>query len=203
VAWLHRLGLRTVLLTGDNQATAEAVAAQAGIGDVAAGTLPDGKVSVVKQLQAQGRVVAMVGDGMNDGPALAAADLGLALGSGTEVALNAADLIVLTDDLAAVPAAITLARSTFATIRRNLAWAFCYNLAAVPLAAAGLLNPLIAGVAMAASSVFVVANSARLRKLAVTPPTPVRQRAPAARPGTAAAVPVPGPRSVAGGVSGE
>ncbi|HEY2577843.1 MAG TPA: cation-translocating P-type ATPase [Streptosporangiaceae bacterium] len=165
VAWLHRLGLRTVLLTGDSQATAGAVAAQTGIGEVIAGTLPEGKVSVIKALQAQGRVVAMAGDGINDGPALAAADLGLALGSGTDVAISAADLILLTDDLAAIPAAITLARGTFTTIRRNLAWAFCYNLAALPLAAAGFLNPLIAGAAMAASSAFVVANSARLRRL--------------------------------------
>jgi heavy metal translocating P-type ATPase len=165
VAALHRLGLRTVLLTGDHQATAQAIAGQAGIGEVVAGTLPGGKAAVIKDLQAQGRVVAMAGDGSNDGPALATADLGLALGSGTDVAASAADLILLTDDLAAVPAAITLARATFTTIRRNLAWAFCYNLAAIPLAAAGFLNPLIAGAAMAASSVFVVANSARLHKL--------------------------------------
>jgi heavy metal translocating P-type ATPase len=172
VAELHRLGLRTVLLTGDSQAAAAAVAAQAGIGEVIAGTLPDGKVTVIKDLQARGRVVAMAGDGINDGPALAAADLGLALGSGTDVAISAADLILLNDDLATVPAAITLARGTFRTIRRNLAWAFCYNLAAIPLAAAGFLNPLIAGAAMAASSVFVVANSARLRKFRIPAPGP-------------------------------
>jgi P-type Cu+ transporter len=172
VAGLHRLGLRTVLLTGDSQAAAQAIAAQAGIGEVIAGTLPDGKVTVIKNLHAQGGVVAMAGDGINDGPALAAADLGLALGSGTDVAISAADLILLTDDLTAVPAAITLARGTFTTIRRNLAWAFCYNLAAVPLAAAGFLNPLIAGAAMAASSVFVVANSARLRKFRMPAPGP-------------------------------
>jgi Cu+-exporting ATPase len=180
VAGLHRLGLRTVLLTGDGQAAAKAVAAQAGIEEVIAGTLPDEKVTVIKGLQAQGQVVAMAGDGINDGPALAAADLGLALGSGTDVAISAADLILLTDDLAAVPAAITLARGTFTTIRRNLAWAFCYNLAAIPLAAAGLLNPLIAGAAMAASSVFVVANSARLRKLHILPPGPAGETAAAA-----------------------
>jgi P-type E1-E2 ATPase len=161
---LRGLGLRTILLTGDNQATADAVAAEAGIGEVIAGTMPDGKVAVIADLQAQGRSVAMVGDGVNDGPALAAADLGLAIGSGTDVAICAADMILLRDDLGTVPEAIKLARATLATIRRNLAWAFGYNIAAIPLAAAGFLNPLIAGAAMAASSVFVVANSVRLRR---------------------------------------
>ena len=161
---LRGLGLRTILLTGDNQATADAVAAEAGIGEVIAGAMPDGKVAVIGDLQAQGRSVAMVGDGINDGPALAAADLGLAIGSGTDVALCAADMILLRDDLGAIPEAIKLARATLATIRRNLAWAFGYNIAAIPLAAAGFLNPLIAGAAMAASSVFVVANSVRLRR---------------------------------------
>jgi cation-transporting P-type ATPase A/B/Cu+-exporting ATPase len=161
---LRLLGLRTILLTGDNQATADAVAAEAGIGEVIAGAMPADKVAVVTGLQAQGRLVAMVGDGVNDGPALAAADLGLAIGSGTDVALTAADMILLRDDLGAVPEAIKLARATLATIRRNLAWAFGYNIAAIPLAAAGFLNPLIAGAAMAASSAFVVGNSARLRR---------------------------------------
>ena len=161
---LRALGLRTILLTGDNQATADAVAAEAGIGEVIAEAMPDGKVAVIADLQAQGRLVAMVGDGVNDGPALAAADLGLAMGSGTDVAICAADMILLRDDLNAVPEAIKLARATLATIRRNLAWAFGYNIAAIPLAAAGFLNPLIAGAAMAASSVFVVANSVRLRQ---------------------------------------
>jgi P-type Cu+ transporter len=161
---LGGLGLRTILLTGDNQATADAVAADAGIGEVIAGAMPDGKVAVIADLQAQGRSVAMVGDGVNDGPALAAADLGLAIGSGTDVAICAADMILLRDDLGTVPEAIKLARATLTTIRRNLAWAFGYNIAAIPLAAAGFLNPLIAGAAMAASSVFVVANSVRLRR---------------------------------------
>ena len=163
VAELRRLGLHTVLLTGDSQATAEAVAAQAGTDEVIAGALPDHKVTVIRDLQARGRRVAMVGDGVNDGPALAAADLGIALGSGTDVAISAADLIVLRDDLGAVPDAIGLARGTLAVIRGNLAWAFGYNLAAIPLAAAGFLNPLIAGAAMALSSAFVVVNSVRLR----------------------------------------
>ena len=164
VAGLRRLGLRTVLLTGDSQATAQAVAAEAGTDEVIAGALPGDKVAVIRGLQARGHRVAMVGDGVNDGPALAAADLGLALGTGTDVAISAADLIVLRDDLGAVPDAIALARGTLATIRGNLAWAFGYNIAAIPLAAAGFLNPLIAGAAMAASSAFVVANSVRLRR---------------------------------------
>jgi Cu+-exporting ATPase len=164
VAELRRLGLRTVLLTGDSQATAQAVAAQVGTDEVIAGALPDHKAAVLRGLQGQGRRVAMVGDGINDGPALATADLGLALGTGTDVALTAADVIVLRDDLGAVPDAIALARATLATIRGNLGWAFGYNIAAIPLAAAGFLNPLIAGAAMAASSAFVVANSVRLRR---------------------------------------
>jgi P-type Cu+ transporter len=164
VARLRQLGLRTVLLTGDSRPTAQAVGAQAGTDDVIAQALPDQKVAVIEGLRAQGRRVAMVGDGINDAPALAAADLGLALGSGTDVAISAADLIVLRDDLGAVPDAIRLSRRTLAVIRGNLAWAFGYNLAAIPLAAAGLLNPLIAGAAMALSSAFVVGNSVRLRR---------------------------------------
>ena len=182
VAGLRRLGLRTVLLTGDSQAAAEAIAAEAGVDEVIAGALPDQKVAVIRDLQAQGRRVAMAGDGVNDGPALAAADLGLALGSGTDVAISAADLILLRDDLSVVPDAIRLARATLAVIRRNLAWAFGYNIAAIPLAAAGYLNPLIAGAAMAASSAFVVANSVRLRRFAGTAPA-AGDRGPPARAG--------------------
>ncbi len=167
VAALRRLGLRPVLLTGDSEATARAVAAQAGIDEVIAGALPGDKVTVIQRLQASGRSVAMVGDGVNDGPALAAAGLGLAVGSGTDVAVCAADLILLRDDLGVVPDAIRLARATFTTIRRNLGWAFGYNVAAIPLAAAGFLNPLIAAAAMAASSAFVVGNSLRLRRFAI------------------------------------
>ena len=178
VAELRGLGLRTVLLTGDSQAAAEAVAAQTGTDEVIAGALPADKVAVIRDLQAQGRRVAMAGDGINDGPALAAADLGLALGSGTDVAISAADLILLRDDLGVIPDAIRLARATLAMIRRNLAWAFGYNIAAIPLAAAGFLNPLIAGAAMAASSAFVVANSVRLRRFGDTgPPGRGRRRA--------------------------
>jgi P-type E1-E2 ATPase len=183
VAGLRGLGLRTVLLTGDSQAVAQAVAAQTGVDEVIAGALPDRKVTVIRELQARGCRVAMAGDGVNDGPALAAADLGLALGTGTDVALSAADMILLRDDLGVIPDAIRLARATLATIRRNLAWAFGYNIAAIPLAAAGFLNPLIAGAAMAASSVFVVASSIRLRRFEIAgPPRYSRQlTAPARR----------------------
>jgi len=174
VAELRRLGLRTILLTGDGPATAQTVAAEAGIDEVIAGALPDHKVAVIGGLQAQGHRVAMVGDGVNDGPALATADLGLALGTGTDVAITAADLILLRDDLGAVPDAIALARATLATIRGNLTWAFGYNIAAIPLAAAGFLNPLIAGAAMAVSSAFVVGNSVRLRRFG-TPPASQRR----------------------------
>jgi heavy metal translocating P-type ATPase len=164
VARLRRLGLRPILLTGDNSATAEAVAAAAGIDDVISGALPAAKAEVITGLQAAARSVVMVGDGVNDAPALAAARLGLALGSGTDVAICAADMILLRDDLQAVPDAISLARATFATIRRNLAWAFCYNVLAIPLAALGFLNPLVAAATMTLSSVFVVWNSLRLRR---------------------------------------
>jgi P-type E1-E2 ATPase len=171
VEQLRRLGLRTVLLTGDSKVVAQAIAAEAGLDDVIAEALPADKAQVVAGLRAQGRRVAMVGDGINDAPALASADLGLALGSGTDVAITAADLILLRDDLRVVPDAVRLARATLKAIRRNLAWAFGYNVAAIPLAAAGLLNPLIAGAAMAASSTFVVASSLRLRRFGSATPT--------------------------------
>jgi cation-transporting P-type ATPase A/B/Cu+-exporting ATPase len=167
VAELRALGIRPILLTGDNEATARAVAAAAGIDEVIAGTLPDEKAGVIAGLQAAGHRVAMVGDGINDAPALAAADLGLALGSGTDVAICAADLILLRDDLGAVTDAISLARATFRTIRRNLAWAFGYNVAAIPLAALGFLNPILASATMTLSSVFVVASSLRLQRYRV------------------------------------
>lgn len=163
VAALHRRGLQTVLLTGDNRAAADAVAARVGIDTVVAEVLPQGKVEVIERLRAEGRTVAMVGDGINDGPALACADLGLAIGRGTDVAIGAADIILVRDDLDIVPQSLDLARATMATIRMNMIWAFGYNIAAIPIAAAGLLNPLIAGAAMAFSSFFVVSNSLRLR----------------------------------------
>jgi Cu+-exporting ATPase len=162
VATLRAMGLRPVLLTGDNERAARAVAAAAGIDEVIAGVLPSGKVDVIRRLQAQGRTVAMAGDGINDAAALAQADLGLAMGTGTDAAIEAADLTLVSGDLRAVPAAIELSRKTLATIKGNLAWAFCYNVAALPLAASGLLNPMIAAAAMAFSSVFVVTNSLRL-----------------------------------------
>ena len=165
---LRSLGLRPVLLTGDNEATARAVASAVGVDEVVAGVLPAGKADVVGRLQAQGRVVAMVGDGVNDAPALARADLGLALGTGTDVAIEASDLTLVSGDLRGAADAIRLSRRTLGTIKENLFWAFAYNVAALPLAAAGLLNPLVAGAAMALSSLFVVGNSLRLRRF--TPP---------------------------------
>ncbi|MEV1292922.1 heavy metal translocating P-type ATPase [Pseudonocardia sp. NPDC049635] len=166
VAELVAMGLRPVLLTGDRPAAAHAVARACGIDDVVAGALPDDKVDHVRALQAQGRTVAMVGDGVNDAAALAAADLGIAVGSGTDVALEAADVVLVRDDLRVLPATVELARATMSTIRGNLWWAFGYNTAAIPVAMAGLLNPLLAGAAMAVSSFLVVTNSLRLRRAA-------------------------------------
>jgi len=161
---LKRLGLRPLLLTGDNEATARAVAAEVGIDEVIAGVLPSGKAAVISRLQAEGRVVAMAGDGVNDAPALAQADLGLAIGTGTDVAIEASDLTLVSGDLRAAAAAIRLSRATLRTIKQNLGWAFGYNLLAIPLAMTGLLSPVIASLAMALSSVSVVANALRLRR---------------------------------------
>ncbi|QAV71600.1 copper-translocating P-type ATPase [Salinibacterium sp. UTAS2018] len=174
IAEFVRLGLRPVLLTGDNAGAAASVAGVVGITDVHAGITPQGKLDVIRQLQAEGRVVAMVGDGVNDSAALAAADLGIAMGGGTDAAIAASDITVVSGDLMVVADAVRLAKRTLGIIRGNLFWAFAYNVAALPIAMLGLLNPLIAGAAMAFSSVFVVTNSLRLRSFKGSVRVPVR-----------------------------
>ena len=170
IARFRTLGLRPVLLTGDNAGSARSVAAEVGIDEVHAGVTPQGKLDLIHALQADGRVVAMVGDGVNDSAALAAADLGIAMGGGTDAAIAASDLTVVSGDLLVVADAVRLARRTLGTIKGNLFWAFAYNVAAIPIAMLGLLNPLVAGAAMAFSSVFVVTNSLRLRRFAPLQP---------------------------------
>ena len=164
VARLRELALEPILLTGDHDAVARRVADEVGIREVIAGVLPAEKAAQIEALQARSRVVAMVGDGVNDAAALAQADLGIAMGTGTDAAIEASDLTLVRGDLLGAVDAIRLSRATLRTIRGNLFWAFAYNVAAIPLAALGLLNPMIAGAAMAAASVFVVGNSLRLRR---------------------------------------
>lgn len=163
ISLLKRMNIDVTMVTGDNDGTAQAIAGQTGIASVIAGVLPQGKSEEIVRLRAQGRVVAMVGDGINDAPALAAADIGIAMASGSDIAMESADVVLMRSDLNSVVQAIKLSKKTFRIIKQNLFWAFFYNVAAIPLAMAGILNPIVAAAAMAISSVTVVMNSLRLR----------------------------------------
>jgi Cu+-exporting ATPase len=171
---LKDLGLHPVMATGDHEVVAKNIARQVGIDTVYAGVSPEGKANLVATLQSEGHQVAMVGDGINDAPALATADLGIAMGTGTDAAMSAGDMTIVSGDLLSVSDGIALARRTLGTIRGNLFWAFAYNVAAIPLAVSALLNPMVAGLAMAFSSVFVVTNSLRLRRFRPTSTPAVR-----------------------------
>jgi Cu+-exporting ATPase len=168
---LSALGLRTIMLTGDNERTARAVADEVGIDEVRAGLLPDGKVNAIRELQAAGAVTAMVGDGINDAPSLKQADVGIAIGTGTDIAIEAADMTLVHGSLTSVVRAVLLARATFRKIRQNLFWAYFYNTIAIPVAVLGLLHPILAEAAMALSSITVVTNANRLRGASIDPPS--------------------------------